>query len=302
MPPIVVQCQSIPIPDSPPSIEIPHLGILQKAWDGLNKIPSPDELLLRLHDALAALLAPVRRFLELVEIVVAIQDCVLAIPDAILELSPSPIYDCASNLAKAIARVLSWIPPFAYIKMTRDIARYCIDVIDEVILLFMEIDDRLTEWITFWNEAQLTANTDLQGILECGSTSIKAQLVIVLDLLKLVKALTDPMMAVFSRTIPDASTRKQLSRAQASYTEADSYMVSAVASMRQGSATLPPYPGASGSTKQQHQLVPIPPIGDMFIGINAMRNALVMLHNVLSPLAGLEADRTQRDTPTFDNF
>jgi hypothetical protein len=299
---LVVQCQAIPIPDSPPSIEIPHLGVIEKAWNSLNRIPNPDELLLQLYDALAALLAPVRRFLELVEIVVAIQDCFLALPKAILRMSPGPIYDCMTNLAKAIARVLSWIPPFAYIKMSCDIAAYCIDVLDEIRLLFNEIDSRLTEWITFWDEAQLTGDTDLASIVDCGAQEIKAQLVMVLDLMKIVKCLTDPLLSVFSRTIPDGSTRDRLAEAQSKYDESDAYMQSSAASMRAGGTSLEAYPGTSGSTKPQHALVPIPPIGDMFIGLNATRNALVLLYNVLAPLSGLEPDKEQREAPTFDNF
>ena len=85
---LVVQCQNIEMPDPPPQLEIPHFGVMEKAWEGLRSIPDPDELLLKFQDTLTTALAPVRRFLEMVEIFMAVYGCIKAIPEAIMSLSP----------------------------------------------------------------------------------------------------------------------------------------------------------------------------------------------------------------------
>jgi hypothetical protein len=296
---ITVQCIDIPMPDPPPSISIPQLGIMQKAWDSLHAIPSPDELIMRFQDAISAALAPVRYFLELIEVCVSLFDCIQAIPDAVTSLSPSPIYDCLKKLAKAISRILSYIPPMAYIRTALDIASYCMAVIDEIVLFFTEIDNLLTEYIEKFTNAQLIGDVDLMNIISCSAKDINIRFTMILDILKLVKPFNDILMNVFLRTL--GSGVADLKKAQTSYTQSGDYIESAGSSYR-NNGTLPVYPGSSSSTKAQHILVPIPPISPLLESLNVSRNAMVLVYNLLAPVVGLDPDKEFSAIPEFTNF
>ena len=298
---LVVQCASIDVPGPPPQLDIPHFGIMEKAWAGLRSIPDPDKLLIEFQDVLATALAPVRRFLEIVEVIVAIYNCVKAIPEAVMSLSPQPIYDCLQGLAKEMAKLLSWFPPMAYVRLGMELASYCIDLLDEIIALFTELDNTLTGYINLWNNAQALLDNELQSILQCASTDALARVAMALDVLKFIRPAADILNDVFIRLLPTSEAVKGLKKSRDDYQAADTYVASAVTAIRAGDTELPVF-GVTAQELVQHPIVPVPPLGSLFEALNQTRNSMVMMYNILAPLVGEDANKISRDTPQFTNF
>lgn len=299
---LIVQCTSIPLPSPPPSINIPHFGALSKAWDSLHSIPKASDLLMKFQDNLALALAPVKRYLELVEVSMSLYNCTKAVPRAIATLNPGPIYDCLKALVKAIGLILSWMPPLAYVRMYMDLASYLIDLIDEIVALFQEFDSILTEYIETFTEATLLGDTELISILTCGASDIKARMVVVNDLLMFVKPANDLLIDVFIRLLPNEKQVRDLKKIKEKYQEANDYVESAQSALRLGLPSLPEIPGVTSTPPTQHELVPIPPIGNLVYSMGEMRNGMVWLYNLLAPIVGLDPDKQTREMPTFNNF
>ena len=297
---LVVQCISIDVPGAPPQLNLPHFGILTKGWGALGKIPDPGDLLAQFQDQLALAMAPVRRFLEVVEAFLAVKNCITAIPDSIMRLSPSPIFDCIEGLAEVLARLLSWIPPLSYVRMALDIFSYCIDLIDEILSFFTRLDQKITAYVETMNLAVSLGDIELIAIVDCGLTSVRPTIVTALDMLKFVQPICDVLIDVFLRLIPSDQMRKAVTE----YKEAGDFMGTARDALASGSdqTALPVYPGAEAVTKVQNTLVPVPPLAPLLQGINVTRNAMVLLYNILAPVVGENTRKQSRELPDYDNF
>lgn len=297
---LIVSCINISVPGAPPQLNIPHFGLLQKGWDALGKIPDPSELLAAFQDQLAIALAPVRRFLEIVEVFLSLQQCVTAIPDAITSLSPGPIFDCIEQLAKTIARVLSWLPPLSYVRLALDIMAYCIDLVDEILAFFTLLDSKITDYINTMANAQLVGDIELIAIVNCGLSGIRPTIVTALDMLKFIQPICDVLMDMFLRLIPSDQMREGVKK----YKEAGDYMTTARDELASdgGQTALTPYPGKEAVAKVQNVLVPVPPLSPLLEGMNTARNAVVLLHNILAPIIGDDTRKEGRSLPEYDNF
>lgn len=301
---IPFSCTPLEIPDPPPMLDIPHFGVMQKAWNSLHSIPKPSDLLMAFQDQLALALAPVRRFLELVEILMAFKQCTTAVIDAIDQLSPKPIYECLKGLQKAIAKIASWVPPMCYVRLGMELASYCIDLIDEIVLFFVEIDNLITEYLETLNLANLLGDTDLIRITNCAMTDIRVRLTIVVDLLKFIQPINDVLMDMFTRLLPGGETVKKLKKQADTYQAMGSYFGSVTASLRAGGSTLslPSLPGFTPPAKTQNPLCPIPVMSPLLEAMNQARTALVMVYNVLAPFVGAESSKEPRTMPELQNF
>ena len=297
---LIVQCINIDVPSPPPQLDIPQFGILEKGWDAMGKIPDPSELLAKFQDQMAIALAPVRRFLEIVECFLAVKNCITAIPDAITSLSPSPIFECIENLAETLARILSWMPPLSYVRLALDIFSYCIDLIDEILTFFSVLDRKISSYISAMDTAVAAGDVELISIVNCGLSGIRPNVVTVLDMLKFVEPINDVLMEMFLRLIPS----DQMKQAVGQYKEAGEYMGSVRTSLATttGQGALPAPPSVETITKVQNELVPLPPLGPLLSGMNMIRNAMVLLHNIMAPIVGEESTKQGRDMPEYDNF
>jgi len=293
-----IQCVTKTIPAAPPEIYIPHLGIMAKAWAGLDSIPSAGEMLAQFQDAIATALAPVRRYLEIVETFSSVQQCIKAIPQAILTLNPDPIYDCLTNLAKAIARLLSWIPPLSYIRTYRTVARYCIDLIDEIFDFFVALDGEITSYINAYNSALTVGDSDLLEFIDCGMSDIVPRVTIAIRMAQFVSPINDVLLDMFLRLMPNPVLREVVKR----MTSVTTYLAGISITAGGSSLVIPEFPGFSTSSVTQHAIVPVPPLGHLLYALNRSRSAIVMAHNVLSPVVGYDADAEERELPTFTNF
>ena len=299
MPTLVVTCTPITLPDLP-QLNIPNFGIMQKAWEGLDCIPSPMKLLFGFQDNLTIALAPVRRYMEMVELFSAIYACQKAIPDAIMQLSPDPVLDCIPNLVKAVARIIGWIPPYSYFLMAMDVASYIIDVIDEIVDWFIALDARLAQIVTGYEMALSLGDTDLQAILDCGLADLRVQIQIPMSMMPVIKIMANSFMDVFIRLLG----LDMLKKVKDIYEEVAEYMEEAQKAVQaaggSGTITLPDIPGFTPPTPAQAKsYIPIPPMGGILYMLNKMRTGFVMLYNGLAPMAGKDPDKTTREMPTL---
>jgi len=298
---LIVACVESPALPLPPEIDLPHFGIMSKAWSALGKIPDLGELLAGYQDQLAIALAPVRRFLEIVEVIMSLVNCVTAVPRAIIRLSPSPVFDCMEELVETVQRIIAWIPPFSYIRLQLGLMGYAIDLIDEIISFFTALDNRITVLIESMDLAVSLGDLELVKIVNCGISPLRNNTVVALDLMVFISPLVNVLMGVFLRLIPTPAMQKASDEALA----AGAYLITAVDALRTGSGQepLPAFPGADEATDLiQNTLVPVPPLAPVLASMNQSRSAMVILYNILANMVGVDADKTPRSTPTFNNF
>jgi len=274
----LVRCEPLTMPDAPPSIHIPHFGDLQSALLSIRKIPDPDELITDLMKHASVALAPVRRYLEMVEITVYLFDCIKAIPMSIITLDPGRIYDCMENLSKAIARILSYFPPMEYVRTLVDLLAFAIDVIDAIVTAFSDLDAKLAAYAELDVYAIARGNTDLSEIVTCSRTDVDALITQMFALLKYIIPMISILLSPIMRFIPSVELQKTANN----MVVFNASLLGFEASFRENQET-------SG-------------LGQMLTDMNEMRSSLVMAHNVLAPIVGLDGDKTNRELPEFRYF
>lgn len=293
--PILVTCNGISVPDPPPSVSIPNYGVMSKAWTTLDRIPNAMEMLAGMQDQLATAMAPVKRYIEIVETLAAFKNCMSAIIDAVSQMNPDPIFDCVKLLLKVIPRILSWMPPMCYVRTGCEIASYCIDLIDEIIRFFSTIDGIITGYIQTLQNARLTGDTELENIVRCAMSGVTSRLPIALDLLVFIKPVNDVLMDMFLRTLPGGEQVKMLRKAMRQYGGAADTILSLSSSSRAAPLiSLPDDPFGP--------IVKPPGMGEAAIAMNICRNACVSIYNILAPLVGMEPTKQTRADPVFVNF
>jgi len=102
----IAACLNVDPPPPTPQLEIPQLGIFKVARDSLYDLPDLSKYILKLQDATALALAPIRRFLDVIAVLIAIKRCISAVPDSLLPPNPSAILECIEDLTKEIEKKL----------------------------------------------------------------------------------------------------------------------------------------------------------------------------------------------------
>jgi len=291
--PITVTCRQLTFP-TPPSIDIPHFGILQKAQETLDGIPDPADLLCKFQDTIAVALAPVRRYLEMIEAFLTIKQCMSVIPDAITSLDPGVILDCMKNLAKAFARLLSWLPPFTYVRLAMDVTSYLLDLVDAILSLAARVDDKIDKWVNLDALAKQLGDLELVNFVNCGMEDLSTDLRLLLKLVKFIEPANDVLMEMFLRLLNSDGLRDAYEK----YKEASEYYDKVDTALSEGASSLPALAGFSSSDTQD-PVVPVPRMGALWENMNRSRNAAVVIYNTLAPFVGADADKEARSLPTF---
>lgn len=91
----------------------------------------PSELLQALFGAVNSALTPLNPIFNIIDAVIAVFDCIKAIPKAITQLNPVPLLECIPNLADAIGKLLQLIPQLS-------LPFLIIDILDIIILFLNE--------------------------------------------------------------------------------------------------------------------------------------------------------------------
>lgn len=95
-------------------------------------IPDPTELLQQLFAQINSALTPLNPIFNIIDAVLAVFDCIKAIPKAITELNPVPLIECIPGLAEAINKLIGLVPALSVPVML-------IDIIDVVIFFLRSL-------------------------------------------------------------------------------------------------------------------------------------------------------------------
>jgi len=85
-------------------VQLPSIGI-----------PDPQELIIQLFAQLNAALTPLVPIFRIIDIVLAIVECIKAIPKCLFPPNPQPLIQCFQALFAALAEILKLVPPFSLI-------------------------------------------------------------------------------------------------------------------------------------------------------------------------------------------
>jgi len=300
--PAIDFCKSMPWPPEPPSIEIPAFGILKKANGALDQIPDIGDMIAGFQDQLAVALAPLRRFLELIQAMMAFDNCMRSIPRAILTLNPGPIYECLKALGKIIAVLAGYVPPLAYILTILDIASYCIDIITEIYALLQRIDAEITDFLAELQLALQLADAQLENYLRCGAEETKAILLNIFGLLVFIKPVNDVLLDPIIQQIDNPVLREAVQL----YKDVSVNFAAAEAAIRAGEE-IPKLPDIfhlpeSIVTKPWNPDVPVPPLGPLLQAMYLTQMALANVYNALAPLVGRESDKGTAEPPSMTHL
>jgi hypothetical protein len=294
------QCTPLVEVVPPPAINIPGYGEIQDVRRAINNLTDPSEMIMSLMSKLTVALAPIKRYIEMLDAVMALKNCMQAVPEAILTLSPDVIYDCFENLIKAVAVLMSYIPPMAYVRMGCDIASFAILIIDEVISVFRELDAKVTQYLGVYDLAVSLADNELKVTAECALGEVNALALNMFDLLKAISIAMDiflDMMLKFYPVLKEAA--KTVKDNMANMDELEQ-------ALKDGDQYLPDPTKTEeeliDAANALHEAIPVPPLEPLFVALNQLRNVAAFLYNLLAPTVGLDPDKEQIETPEFVNF
>jgi hypothetical protein len=275
----IADCLELPPPPQLPRLEIPQFGLLEAARQSLYDLPDLSNYIMRLQDAAALALAPLRRFLELLEVLISIEACFFAIIDALFPPSPGPIIDCLKEFAKSLARLLAYIPPFPYVQVILDLCDYTILLVDEIVALFQLLDAKLSEYKVTLADALELGDLELAAITDCAGTETTALTLNLMDTLKFVTPLITVIVTPIARLIPIPAVSDQL------------------IALSNIPATLDSIKGDLESTEGP------PVVEDLVTAMFSLRNIAVTIYNLLAPVVGKPSDRQiAPQVPKFVNI
>lgn len=280
-----IVCQPLIMPDQLPEMELPNFGPIQKAWGAMGHVPDPGDLLAQFQDMITPAMAPIRRWMMLQQLAQQIYNCIKAVPESILTLSPDPVLDCTENLTKYLMQVLKMVPPLSYVAYGMSVVRYCRMFIDEVFLLYQAMDQVISGYASLASDAALIVDTELQNQISCGVTELLPPLVQSADQMGFVKPAMDTLINPFLM-LPGGNALKPLLD---QFTSADDYISDVRDQVAGGSSQsplpTPPFAGFVTGSVTQPPFVPFPPLGPLVFVLGFQRQMLTQIYNLLSPLA-----------------
>jgi hypothetical protein len=140
-------------------------------------IPDPSELLAQIFAQINAALAPLQPIFNIIDAVVAVFECVKAIPQAITELNPVPLIQCIPGLAEAINKLIAMIPLLSLPVFIVDLLDVIIFMLQELRRQFQQILDRLEAIARANLQAQAPGNVGLALTIDCINANFDADLV-----------------------------------------------------------------------------------------------------------------------------
>lgn len=137
----------------------------------------PSELLQALLGQINSALAPLNPIFTIIDAVLAVFDCVKAIPKAITQLNPVPLIECIPSLAEKVMKLLELVPQLS-------LPFLLVDVID-VIIFFLEtmraqiqtMQARYERILAAATTAADPGNIALANMLDCINANFQADLI-----------------------------------------------------------------------------------------------------------------------------
>lgn len=270
-------CIKQPEPPKEITLKLPLMGTIKHLNDSLAIIDTASERIAKFQTQLASLMAPVQQFIEIVQAINAIRMCIQAIPDAVITLSPKPILDCMKNLGKAIAVLISLIPPLAYIPTAVDLVDVVIQLLDAIIDLFENLDNKLGNLKKAADKATDLGDTDLSNAVACAQDEIGVVMMNAIDSVAIAQPVLVALLDQLSKLLPGTPLQVKLTEAKVQFQDLETARKDLI-----GSVSIPL----------------IDPIIKPLVGV---RNALAAVYNAVAPLIGKETKNLIIE-PTFNNF
>jgi hypothetical protein len=273
-----VFCLELPNPPPVPRLEIPQFGPLEVAKQSILDFPDPSYFIMRMLDAAAVALAPLRRYLEMIEVVFALKQCMEAVKDALLPPSPKPIIDCLKDLLEKIQRILALFPPLSYIQTALDISDIAVQLVDEILAIFYFLDEKVTAYKALINAGIDLGDLELAQIGDCASSDTKAITLNMLGPVKLTLPLFRSILQPLTRFIPNEQLKKyveDLADLSKAFDQAESTILA-----QEGP----------------------PVIERLMTPLAQLRNLSASTYNILAPVIGKPANMPLVPLPEFDNF
>lgn len=215
----------ITAPNLPDKLEItmPGMGVLELINDKIDGIPRPSEYILKGLNAISPALAPVYMLIRVLDVVVAITNCVKAIPTSIITLNPSGIFDCIEKLVESFAKLLPLIPPLAYVKMIVDIVVALRVLVDDLLSTLVAIDVEISRVANLIANAADNDDSVAYAIGECARENLNrntAGLLEVLSVFGKMMTLIFNTMETFAPLL-GSSTYNKLVKARQAFADID---------------------------------------------------------------------------------
>lgn len=272
-----VTCISPPAYSRPPRVHLPSLDVFEQVQAAIASIPDPAELLSQFMDKLRMALMPIRKYLQLIEAVLAIKGCIEAIPKAIMQFSPSPVFDCFKNLIRAIAPLIQDVPPISIVQALLDVAGFGIDLINATLTTLTKLDNKIARLLDLNAYAQGLDDLELVRFTGCGLNSVGLSMQQLMDVLKGILPLVSLLIGVILKAFPSPEAQR-----------ASEDMITAGITFQDASDTLQ---GLDIS------VVGFPELDGLGNALLQTHNALVTIYNFAAPLIGEAGDKVPMQGP-----
>ncbi len=153
------------LPEALVCLEIPEIPDPCVAlFPGGATLEAPDLL-----ELMQPALAPLMPLFDVLEAVVAIKNCIEAIPDAITQVSPQPILDCLPTLAQRVAKLLRLLPQVSLPVLIVQIIDCIAGRLREVRAFLVRLKLQAERLAAVVERAAELDDPNLSGIAACGS-------------------------------------------------------------------------------------------------------------------------------------
>lgn len=170
---IEVLCPELRV--SPGTICVTFPGGAEVCVSAEPQTPNPFNAVKKLFDGLNSALSPLVPVFLIIDALLAVRDCLEAIPKAISKVSPSPVIDCLKDLANKMAQLIKLIPQTSVPIMIVMILDAIIAFLNGYLAELQTLLARLDAIIEAETRAAQLGNQQLQLLLDCARENIDAE-------------------------------------------------------------------------------------------------------------------------------
>lgn len=161
------------------ALQLPVLGKITAMHEELGKIKTPGAVAQELLGRASAMLGPYAATIKLVQVVVALISCVLGIVKAMKRPTPGNIRKaakCPKELAKIVKEIIELIPPFAYLRVLRDLLILLTLVLDDAIRALAQMQTQIRRLVRTVALSTQLKDTQLVEVAACAKADVKASM------------------------------------------------------------------------------------------------------------------------------
>lgn len=121
-------------------------------------------------------LMPLVPFFNVIDVFIAIKNCIEAIPQSLAPPNPKPILDCVKNLGAALQKLLGMLPPLSVPRLVKGILLalvLALSAFKSELQVFLAQQQRIIDAATLAAEP---GNFELQSVVDCASSNFDVQI------------------------------------------------------------------------------------------------------------------------------